>query len=198
MSWGSGELVGALAFLLPGFVAGAIYHALTSHPKPSAFERVIQALIFTAIIQAIVTPLPSSVRVTEVALGAGVTWDPLWSTGLAVIVALVVVVVVNHDIAHAILRWLRLTRETSYPSPWASTFYRYRDRYVVLHLVGPRRLYGWVEEWPNDPAVDGYIRIIDGKWLDGGDGEQDAAVDMLVSVQDVRMVEFVRQGRRTP
>lgn len=29
MSWGSGELVGALAFLLPGFVAAAIYYALT-------------------------------------------------------------------------------------------------------------------------------------------------------------------------
>ena len=202
MSWGSGELVGALAFLLPGFVAGAIYHALTSHPKPSAFERVIQALIFTAIVQAIATSLPSSVRVAEVALGAGVTWDPLWSTGLAVGVALLVVVVVNHDIAHAILRGLRLTRETSYPSPWASSFYRYRGRYVVLHLVGERRLYGWPEEWPNDPVADGYIRIIDGKWLDddsrGGDRDRDAALDILVSVQDVEMVEFVRQGRRTP
>lgn len=202
MSWGSGELVGALAFLLPGFVSAAIYHALTSHPKPSAFERVIQALIFTAIVQAIVTPLPSSVRVTEVTLGAGVMWDPLWSTGLAVLVALVVVVAVNNDAAHAVLRRLRLTRETAYPSPWASTFYRYRGRYVVLHLVGERRLYGWPEEWPNDPATDGYIRIIDGKWLDDdaedGGGAQDAAVDILVSVRDVEMVEFVRQGRKTP
>ena len=202
MSWGSGELVGALAFLLPGFVSAAIYHALTSHPKPSAFERVIQALIFTAIVQAIVTPLPSSVRVTEVTLGAGVMWDPLWSTGLAVLVALVVVVAVNNDAAHAVLRRLRLTRETAYPSPWASTFYRYRGRYVVLHLVGERRLYGWPEEWPNDPATDGYIRIIDGKWLDDdaedGGGAQDAAVDILVSVRDVEMVEFVRQGRKAP
>lgn len=202
MSWGSGELVGALAFLLPGFVSAAIYHALTSHPKPSAFERVIQALIFTAIVQAIVTPLPSSVRVTEVTLGAGVMWDPLWSTGLAVLVALVVVVAVNNDAAHALLRRLRLTRETAYPSPWASTFYRYRGRYVVLHLVGERRLYGWPEEWPNDPATDGYIRIIDGKWLDDdaedGGGAQDAAVDILVSVRDVEMVEFVRQGRKAP
>lgn len=202
VSWGSGELVGALAFLLPGFVSAAIYHALTSHPKPSAFERIIQALIFTAIVQAIVTPLPSSVRVTEVALGAGVTWDPLWSTGLAVLVALVVVVAVNNDAAHAVLRRLRLTRETAYPSPWASTFYRYRGRYVVLHLVGERRLYGWPEEWPNDPTTDGYIRIIDGKWLDDdaedGGGEQDAAVDILVSARDVEMVEFVRQGRKTP
>ena len=200
MSWGSGELVGALAFLLPGFVAGAIYHALTSHPKPSAFERVIQALIFTAIIQAIATPLPSSVRLTEVALGAGVTWDPLWSTGLAVLIALLVVLVVNNDIVHGSLRLIQfrkfgVTWENSYPSSWYSAFFRNvhgNERYVVLHLVGERRLYGWAEEWPNDPAADDYIRIIDGKWLDDdAEGGDSAVVEILVSVRDVEMVEFI-------
>lgn len=204
MSWGSGELVGALAFLLPGFVAGAIYHALTSHPKPSAFERVIQALIFTAIIQAIVTPLPSSVRVTEVALGAGVTWDPLWSTGLAVLVALLVVVVVNNDLAHAILRWIArqirrlprmgkfaITRENSYASEWDSTFARYDGCYVVLHLTGNRRLYGWPDEWPRDPGR-GHFRITQAEWLsnDGSRLLPDVS-GILVPVADVEMVEFL-------
>ena len=202
MSWGSGELVGALAFLLPGFVAGAIYHALTSHPKPSAFERVIQALIFTAIIQAIVTPLPSSVRVTEVALGAGVTWDPLWSTGLAVLVALLVVVVVNNDLAHGGLRRIRIgkfgiTWESSYPSPWYSAFFRNvhrNDCYVVLHLANKRRLYGWADEWSNDPT-HGHIRITEGEWLAGGEdteGSLESPAEILIPVRDVVMVEFSR------
>ena len=200
MSWGSGELVGALAFLLPGFVSAAIYHALTSHPKPSAFERVIQALIFTAIVQAIVTPLPSSVRVTEVTLGAGVMWDPLWSTGLAVLVALVVVVAVNNDTAHAVLRRLRIgkfgvTWENSYPSSWYSAFFRNvhrNDCYVVLHLSGKRRLYGWAAEWSNDPT-GGHIRITEGEWLEG-DAKSNAEdpAEILVSVRDVEMVEFLR------
>ena len=204
MSWGSGELVGALAFLLPGFVAGAIYHALTSHPKPSAFERVIQALIFTAIIQAIVTPLPSSVRVTEVALGAGVTWDPLWSTGLAVIVALIVVVVVNNDIAHGSLRWIArqirrlpgmkgfvITRENSYATEWYSTFSRYDGCCVVLHLTGNRRLYGWPDEWPSDPSR-GHLRVTQAEWLtDEGAQPLPGVSGILVPVGDVEMVEFV-------
>lgn len=209
MSWGSGELVGALAFLLPGFVSAAIYHALTSHPKPSAFERVIQALIFTAIVQAIVTPLPSSVRVTEVTLGAGVMWDPLWSTGLAVLVALVVVVAVNNDAAHAVLRRLRIgkfgvTWENSYPSSWYSAFFRNvhrNDCYVVLYLTRKRRLYGWAAEWSNDPA-DGHIRITEGEWLEGGENgaeeSPESLVEILIPVRDVEMVEFIegiKQGQ---
>ena len=54
MSWASGEVVGILTFLLPGFVAAAIFYSLTSHPKPGAFERVVQALIFTMVVRAII------------------------------------------------------------------------------------------------------------------------------------------------
>ena len=51
MNWASSETVKILAFLLPGFVAAAVFYSLTSHPKPSQFERVVQALVFTAIVQ---------------------------------------------------------------------------------------------------------------------------------------------------
>lgn len=192
MSWVSGELVGVLAFLLPGFVAGAIYHALTSHPKPSAFERVIQALIFTAVVQTIATllPLPSSVHVMEVPLGKGVTWDPLWSTGIAVGVALIVVVVVNKDVAHRFLRWLQLTRETSHSSEWYSAFAAY-ETYVVLHLTGNRRLLGWPAEWPSDPAR-GHFRITQGVWLtDEGRQPLQGVAAILIPMTDVEMVEFL-------
>ena len=42
-----------LNFLVPGFVAAAVYFGLTSAPKPNTFERLIQALIFTIIVQAL-------------------------------------------------------------------------------------------------------------------------------------------------
>ena len=53
MNWASSEIVGVLSFLLPGFVAAAIFYSLTSYPKPSPFDRVVQALIFTVIGKAI-------------------------------------------------------------------------------------------------------------------------------------------------
>ncbi len=197
MSWGSGELVGALAFLLPGFVSAAIYHALTSHPKPSAFERVILALIFTAIVQAV-----------EVALDARVSWNPLWSMGTAVVVALIVVLAVNNDIAHSILRRLTrlfrklprmgqfsITRQNSYASVWDSSFARYDGCYVVLHLTGQRRLYGWPDEWPSDPER-GHFRITQGEWLTyGGSRPLEGVVGILVPGSEVEMVEFLRSDQ---
>ena len=53
MSWAFGDIVGVLTFLLPGFVAASIFYSLTSYPKPSPFDRVVQALIFTVIGHAI-------------------------------------------------------------------------------------------------------------------------------------------------
>ena len=44
------DIVVILQYLLPGFLAAWIFYGFTSHPKPSQFERVVQALIFTLII----------------------------------------------------------------------------------------------------------------------------------------------------
>src|ERR1035437_8514257 len=54
MEWASKESLSLLYFLLPGLVAAWVFYGLTAHPKREAFERVVQALIFTVIIQAIV------------------------------------------------------------------------------------------------------------------------------------------------
>lgn len=46
------DTVALFAYLLPGFVTAWVIYGLTSQTKPSQFERVVQALIFTFIIQA--------------------------------------------------------------------------------------------------------------------------------------------------
>lgn len=51
MNWVSSEAIAILSFLLPGFVSVAIFHLFTSHPKPSEFERAVQALIFTILVR---------------------------------------------------------------------------------------------------------------------------------------------------
>ena len=209
MPWASSEVINVLAFLVPGFVAAAIYYSLTSHPKPGAFERLIQALIFTAVIQAAVALLPDSLPSPEIDIGADVPWDPAWPVAIAVILALFVVVVVNYDLAHSLFRWLRITRETSYASEWYSAFNRHRGLPVVLHLAGKRRLYGWAEEWPSHPG-EGHFRIVEGEWFDSEDessaGTADASshegevvqeenepvvVGTLIPFSEVEMVEFV-------
>ena len=200
MPWASSEVVNVLAFLLPGFVAAVIYYSLTSHPKPSAFERVIQALIFTAIIQAVVALLPDSIPTAELDIGADAPWDPVWPVAVAAAVALLVVITVNNDLAHGLLRRVRvrgvgITGETSYPSEWHSAFASFRGCYVVLHLTGERRLYGWPSEWPSDPR-QGHFRITGGEWLtEEGALPLAGAAGILIPVSAVEMVEFIQANR---
>ena len=201
MPWASSEVISVLAFLLPGFVAAAIFHAFTSHPKPGAFERVILALIFTAIVQAILALLPESIPSKQVDIGDDLSWDPVSPVVVAVIVASVLVVIVNNNLIHGPLgerlpwkraRRFRITRETSHPSEWYSAFASYDVHYVVLHLTGKRRLYGWPTEWTNDPA-QGHLRITEAAWLtDYGVNPLDTVEGVLIPVADVEMVEFIQ------
>ena len=166
MSWASSEAVAILSFLLPGLVAVAVFHMFTSHPRPSEFERIVQALIFTILVQAI----------AELALWIGgvLGHDALWgeeseimvSVGIALILGVICVYFSNTDTLHGFARFLRLTKETSYPSEWYSAFHHNPDCYFVLHLQGQRRLYGWPEEWPSRPE-QGHFRIAEGEWLVG-------------------------------
>ena len=192
MSWVSSEIVGVLVFLLPGFVAAAVFYSLTAHPKSGAFDRVIQALIFTMVGQAITA---------VIVLGSGATgestaWIKGWefefplSVMVSVALAFLAAYVLNNDVAHRVLRRIRITRETSYPSEWYSTFARH-ECYVVLHMKGQRRLFGWPEEWPSRPDK-GHFRIAEGEWLENNrrtPAEGVAAI--LIPAGEVEMVEFM-------
>ena len=192
MSWATGEAVSVLAFLLPGFVAVQVYHTLTAHPRPREFEHIVQALAFTAVGQAVAWIIRWLV---------GWRWaGHEWPAGLELLVsvlsasgaALLVAAVANHDLAHRMLRGLRITQETSYPSEWYSAFYRNTGCYVVLHLKEDGlRLYGWPEEWPGHPH-SGHFIIAEPEWLDERGARIEASVDViLVPADEVRMVEFL-------
>lgn len=176
MDWASSETVKVLAFLLPGFVAAAVFYSLTSHPKPSQFERVIQALVFTAIVQGVTLLASESPN-----LGV--------SLSVAVGVGLVFALLSNHDWIHWVLRKIRLTKENSHPSEWCSTFSRNRGE-IVLILTDRRRLYGWPAEWPNR-SDEGHFRILDPKWLLDNGQEVAAGTAILIAATDVKMVHFV-------
>lgn len=72
---------------------------------------------------------------------------------VAILLGLGAAIISNRDVLHEILRHFNVTRETSYPSEWYSAFSRHHDCYVVLHLNGERRLFGWPEEWPSRPET---------------------------------------------
>ena len=189
MAWASSEVVSVLVFLLPGFVAASVFHSLTSHPEPGIFDRFIQALVFTVIVNAIIVGISLFENIT-----LDESWIPVLAVLISVMLALMTVYWSNNDTMHGILRRLGITKETSYPSEWYSTFWRLNDCYVVLHLKGERRLYGWPEEWPSQPDR-GHFRISDGEWLvkdENGKISTTEVSTILIPANDVEMVEFIK------
>jgi len=195
MSWVSSEVVSVLTFLLPGFVAAGVFYTFTSHPKPNEFERIVQALIFTILAQAVVGALQFALLWAGKYFGAVAPWtktgEVVLSVSVAIVLGLMTVRMVNNDTLHGLLRRLKFTKENSYPSEWYSAFSRHPNSYVVLHLTGERRLYGWPEEWPNRPD-QGHFSIAQGEWPVGEERiPLDDVSAIVVPASNVEMVEFV-------
>ena len=88
-----------------------------------------------------------------------------WSVMLAVVVGVAFSVCANWGVLHRVLRWLRLTKRTSFPSEWYSALHRFNKGELVLHLKSDRRLKGWADEWPDYPDR-GHFIIQFPVWLD--------------------------------
>lgn len=192
MNWASGEIVGVLTFLLPGFIAAAIFYALTSHPRRGAFDRVLLALIFTFICQAITEWVTLGPIGFDDGSAANDNREPLLSIVVAIALGLCVSAMTNTDVVHRFFRRLRIARETSFPSEWYSTFARYGENcHVVIHLRSGRRLYGFAEEWPSDPK-DGHFRLAKAEWLDE-EGKRtllSGVAAVLIPATEVSMPDF--------
>ena len=50
----SKDVVALLQYLAPGFIVAWVYCGFAPHVKPSQFERVVQALVFTVVVQVLV------------------------------------------------------------------------------------------------------------------------------------------------
>ena len=190
------NIVELLQFLLPGFVMSWVFYGLTSHPKPSQFERTVEALIFTMFVQA------AAALEEELFLWVGAKWASLgpWDAaaeltapvvsgvGLGVLFAWL-----SHtDYCHAAARALRITSRASFPCEWFHAFVG-THRYVILHMKDERRLLGWPEVWPSDPAR-GHFVLVRASWEPTSDNPNYMPAEeidrILVNVEDVRWVEF--------
>lgn len=134
------DVITILQYLLPGFVSAWVFYSLTSYPKPSQFERVVQALIFTIFIQAIVVVVEFSVRwlcATYEITGVPDKFGLVGSVVTAILLGVAFAGFANNDLLHKCLRRCLITRETSYPSEWFGAFLQ-DVTFVVLHLNDER------------------------------------------------------------
>ena len=195
------EAIKLLTYLLPGFTAAWLFYGLTSHQKPSQFERVVQALIFTFVIQVFLQPIKWLFLLAGRIISFGTWGEPSELFGsfvLAITLGSLVAYFTNNDSFHKRLRRIGFTSRTSHPSEWFCAFTEHVT-YVILHLKDGRRLYGWPKEWPVDPQ-QGQFYVQVPSWID----ENASAIDLpqldgiLVHVKDVEWVEFMRHEEKKP
>lgn len=191
----SATLIEVLNYLLPGFLTAGVLFVLTPVARPAPFERVVQALIFTLLVRVGVEGL----RRAAEAAGVSTLSLEFWlsdsalpaSLALALLLGVGLAWVSNHDMLHLLLRKLRITSQTSYPSEWYGAFAQNKG-FVVLHLTGNRRLYGWAFEWPSRPR-DGHFVVLDAEWLvDQSRVPLTGVHKVVVRASDVEMVEMMK------
>lgn len=186
------DLISLLHYLAPGFIAAGLFYATTAHPKPSQFERIVQALILTVIVHAIVI----AERGIAHTLGNVISFGP-WTAESTLFARLVTAVVAgagmsvaaNHDYLFDWLRRLGATQRTSYPSEWFGVFSQ-QHRFVTLNLKDGSRLSGWPSVWP-ESSEKGHFFVTDGVWNSGSAIPNPGELkDILIDVTDVTRVEF--------
>ncbi len=191
----SEQLISFLQFLLPGFLAAWVFYGFVPHTKPNQFERIIEALVFTLIIQAIV-------RIEEplfLWIGQWISigeWtrqsEALAPSATAIVIGITFAFCVNKDFPHWILRLVGMTRETTGPNEWFRAFYE-DVTYIVLHLKDGRRLYGWPARFPSTPNSGEFV-IRYPAWVHVADNEDLKDVtSILISATEVEWVEFLRK-----
>jgi len=179
--------------LLPGFLTAWIYYGLSGYSKPSSFERVIQALVFTLLAEMTTQPIRFISLIIGNYYSFGVWTDEVhfgWKVIAATVIGLFAVTVVQNNWFAMIPKSLRLTSKTAYPSEWFSAFTRSKC-YIYLHLDGERRLRGWPEEWPDDPSK-GHFVMMDAQWVldDNSRIPLSLTERVLIPSCDVERVEF--------
>lgn len=205
------DLIKLINTLLPGFLAAWIFYGLTAHPRKDMFERTIQALVFTGLVQVIVYPLREVVFLCGRRIWSAGVWTDeanlFLSMGIGATMGLVFAGWANNNSVH---RWLQTrgpwmirkqiegelgkcwawTKRTSFPSEWFSAF-NDEKRWIVLHFKDKDRprLYGWPCEWPDQPD-SGHFLIQEPAWLDDDNVRTELCATKTILVP-ATVVEFV-------
>jgi hypothetical protein len=187
------DVIPLLQYLIPGFLSTWIFYSLTAFKRPDTFGQIVQALIFTFVIQGAVLGIGVlCLWVGSQGFSLG-QWNAKTETGWAFVVSLSLGLffcrIVSSDKLHGWLRTRNLTKQSSYPSEWFSSFAQYH-RLVTLHLTDDRRLFGWPAQWPPESA-NGQFVMQNPRWLKSdGTVVPSGAEFLLIDSAKVQWVEF--------
>ena len=175
----TGETLAVFLLLMPGLLSSAVLNAIVVRQTKDRVGNIIEALVFSFVIYAILTPFGCSPVDLEVTSNG--TYRPivtpellLYAMGLAVGLALLLGFLITNDYHMKLLRKMTVTASTARINTWLDIFIDQR-RYVVVTFADGRRLFGWPEYYSND-TTEGLLYVSDPAWI----GEDDEYTDLDV------------------
>ena len=182
------ETLVVFLLLMPGFLSSAILNAIVVRTAKDRAGSVIEALVFSFLIYAMLAPFGRSPVELEVT-GAGVyrpTVAPeflLHAMALAVGLALLLGFSITNDTHMKVLRKLGITASTARINTWLDILIDQR-RYVVVTFTDGRRLFGWPEYYSND-TTEGLLYVSDPAWIEDDGNYSDLGVHgILITNKD--------------
>jgi Family of unknown function (DUF6338) len=194
----SKDVLSLLTQLMPGFLTAWVVYGLTTYTKPPQFERVVQALIYSFLVNGIVAVLEAAFLVIGKKTSFGI-WDKssevISSAAVALLLGVLLSYYMRNDSFFKLARRLKLTSRTPFPSEWYGAF-AVEPRYLVLHLTGGRRISGYPVDWPTEPTI-GHFRLTDAAWIDDENNETPLNADesILIEAKQVEMVELLKDRK---
>src|ERR1700685_355059 len=155
----SSEGLIVLAILLPGFLASELVRILSTRQKRSEFDKVIQAFIYSVFVYvcfaAVGGAFPVTVHLEQTESAKHyfpeLHFAPLIElTAIAVVLAIAVAWMMNHDFPVSIFQRLGITQRTFRPSIWNDVF-RLPTQYVQVELADGRNVIGWLVYFSDTP-----------------------------------------------
>ena len=193
------EALELMQYVFAGLVASWVYYGLTPYKRPTPFERVVQALIYTAAIRLLAEFAVAAVgegfwaeSVADAEGGKKLAATSALVLALSLALGFVLALAANNNWPHKWLvrfppewldrvppegkwmEWLwKITGQSTHDNNLSYAMETRNGEYVVLVLKNGRRIYGWPESWPDHPDEDFFL-LVAYEWLPGPRDDADA------------------------
>lgn len=173
------------------------FYWFASAPKPTQFERVLQALVLTAIISLVIGLIEKLTYYLGgfVSLGAWKTeHTTIYSMLLAIIMGCTLAYASNRDIIFDRARKYKITKKAS-ADDFIHILRQHSESSVIVNFKDDRRLCGSVKSYPNEISI-GVIWIGDPRWMDDETTHANNNIDsIIINISDIKFIEFIKEDK---
>lgn len=195
------ETLVIFAYLIPGFVSTAILNAIIVRRSKDSFGQVVEALVFSFAIYALISIYTggSPVELDATIVGQTTTYMTTYNPRviipvftLALILPLILGASITNDWHMILLRKIKVTHKTARESVWLDVFTDQRRR-IIVNLDDGTRVFGWPLYYSDTPE-EGKVYLYRPAYLTKDGKTQPLPIHglFLVKQQKIASIEFLK------